>query len=527
MIPNSLLIANRGEIAIRIIRAAAEMGIRTVAVFPDDDATSLHTRKADEARRLSGAGAGAYLDGEQIIALAKEAGCDAIHPGYGFLSENAGFARRCAEAGITFVGPRAEMLELFGDKVQARALAARCGVPIMRGTSGSTSLDEARRFFSSLGDSASMMIKAVAGGGGRGMRAVSRAEEIENAYKRCQSEARASFGNGDVYVEQLMPRARHIEVQIIGDRAGNVSHLWERECSIQRRNQKIIEIAPSPGLAPAMRDRLTAAAVRMAKEVRYDNLGTFEFLVNSEASASDEAGFAFIEANPRLQVEHTVTEEVTGVDLVKLQIQLASGSTLAELGMLQAEIPKPRGFAMQVRINMESMRADGSAKPAGGTITAFEAPSGPRVRTDSFAYAGYTTSPNFDSLLAKLIVHSHSADFADLVTRTYRALSEFRIEGVPTNIGFLQSLLQHPEFIANRVYTRFVEDNIAALVSSAESGHRRLFFDRPTLAPRATSSSRADVARVPRSTRAIRLRCSITANRRAAHCRQSPRPRPS
>ena len=485
MTPNSLLIANRGEIAIRIIRAAAEMGIRTVAIFPDDDSTSLHTKKADEARRLNGVGAAAYLDGEQIIALAKEAGCDAIHPGYGFLSENAGFARRCVDAGITFIGPRAEILELFGDKVQARALAGRCGVPILRGTGGPTSLDEAREFFSSLGERASMMIKAVAGGGGRGMRAVSSANDIEEAYKRCQSEARASFGNGDVYVEQLMPRARHIEVQIIGDGSGNVSHLWERECSIQRRNQKIVEIAPSPGLAPAMRDRLTGAAVRMAKDVRYDNLGTFEFLVNADTSASDEAGFAFIEANPRLQVEHTVTEEVTGIDLVKLQIQLASGSSLAELGMQQADIPKPRGFAMQVRINMESMRADGTAKPAGGTITAFEAPSGPRVRTDSFAYAGYTTSPNFDSLLAKLITHSHSADFADVVTKTYRALCEFRIEGVPTNIGFLQSLLQHPEFIANRVYTRFVEDNIAALVGGAESGHRRLFFDRPAAAPRA------------------------------------------
>ncbi len=484
MIPNSLLIANRGEIAIRIIRAAAEMGIRTVAIFPDDDAASLHTRKADEARRLNGAGAAAYLDGEQIIALARDAGCDAIHPGYGFLSENAGFARRCASEGITFVGPRAEMLELFGDKVQARALAERCGIPILRGTSGATSLDEAQRFFSSLGDGASIMIKAVAGGGGRGMRAVSRVEEIEEAYKRCQSEARASFGNSDVYVEQLMPRARHIEVQIIGDGSGDVSHLWERECSIQRRNQKIVEIAPSPGLAPAMRDRLTAAAVRMAKEVRYDNLGTFEFLVNADTSAkTDEAGFAFIEANPRLQVEHTVTEEVTGIDLVALQIQLAGGRSLADLKMQQADIPKPRGFAMQVRINMESMRADGSAKPAGGTITAFEAPSGPRVRTDSFAYAGYTTSPSFDSLLAKLIAHSHSSDFADVVTKTYRALCEFRIEGVPTNIGFLQSLLQHPEFIANRVYTRFVEDNIAALV--AESGHRRLFFDRTAPAPRA------------------------------------------
>ncbi len=486
MIPSKLLIANRGEIAIRIIRAAAEMGIRTVAVFPDDDSTSLHTRKADEARRLSGAGAAAYLDGEQIIAIAKEAGCDAIHPGYGFLSENAGFARRCAEAGITFVGPRAEMLELFGDKVQARRLAERCGVPILRGSSGPVSLDEARRFFSSLGEGASMMIKAVAGGGGRGMRIVSHLEEIEKAYKRCQSEARASFGNGDVYVEQLMPRARHIEVQIIGDHQGNVSHLWERECSIQRRNQKIVEIAPSPGLEPELRDRLTAAAVRIAKEVRYDNLGTFEFIVNRDGSANkNEPGFAFIEANPRLQVEHTVTEEVTGIDLVKLQIQLAAGRSLAELGMQQADIPKPRGFAMQVRINMESMRADGSAKPAGGTITAFEAPSGPRVRIDSFAYAGYTTSPNFDSLLAKLIAHSHSADYADVVAKTYRALCEFRIEGVPTNIGFLQSILQHPEFIANRVYTRFVEDNIAALVDEAKSAHRRLFFERPAPAPAA------------------------------------------
>jgi acetyl/propionyl-CoA carboxylase alpha subunit len=355
----------------------------------------------------------------------------------------------------------------------------------MRGTAGATSLDQARVFFASLGQGASMMIKALAGGGGRGMRAVSRVEEIDEAYKRCQSEARASFGIGDVYVEQLMPRARHIEVQIIGDGSGNVSHLWERECSIQRRNQKIVEIAPSPGLEPAIRDRLTAAAVRMAKEVRYDNLGTFEFLVNAEASASDEARFAFIEANPRLQVEHTVTEEVTGIDLVRLQIQLAAGRTLAELEMQQADIPKPRGFAMQVRINMESMRADGTAKPGGGTITAFEAPSGPRVRTDSFAYAGYTTSPNFDSLLAKLIAHSQSSDFADVVTKTYRALCEFRIEGVPTNIGFLQSLLQHPEFIANRVYTRFVEDNIAQLVGDAESGHRRLFFDRPSVAPRA------------------------------------------
>src|SRR5580658_7337527 len=405
MIPSSLLIANRGEIAIRIMRAAAEMGIRTVAVFPDDDSNSLHTRKADEARRLSGVGAAAYLDGEQIIALAKQAGCDAIHPGYGFLSENAAFARRCAAENITFVGPRAAILELFGDKVQARALAGRCGVPILRGTAGPTSLEQAREFFSSLGDGASMMIKAVAGGGGRGMRAISRIDEIDEAYKRCQSEARTSFGNSDVYVEQLMPRARHIEVQIIGDGTGAVSHLWERECSIQRRNQKIVEIAPSPTLPPAVRDRLTGAAVRVAKEVRYNSLGTFEFLVDATRGEGEPA-FAFIEANPRLQVEHTVTEEVTGIDIVKAQLLLASGATLAELHLTQKEIPAPRGFAIQARINMESMGADGTAKPSGGTLTAFEVPSGPGVRVDTFGYAGYVTNPNFDSLLAKLIAYS-------------------------------------------------------------------------------------------------------------------------
>ena len=414
----------------------------------------------------------------KLSKLEKRQDATAIHPGYGFLSEKADFARRCDEAGIMFVGPRPEILELFGDKVQARSLASRCGIPLLRGSVGPTSLDEASEFFSSLGDGASMMIKAVAGGGGRGMRIVHRAEEIAESYKRCQSEARAAFGNGDVYVEQLMPRARHIEVQIIGDKAGGVSHLWERECSIQRRNQKIVEVAPSPGLAPAFRDRLTAAAVRMASEVHYDNLGTFEFLVNAASAKNDEATFAFIEANPRLQVEHTVTEEVTGIDLVKLQVQLAAGRTLAELQMRQSEIPKPRGFAIQMRINMESMSADGSAKPTGGTLTAFDAPSGPGVRTDSFAYAGYTTSPNFDSLLAKVIAHSASTDFAAAVAKAYRALCEFRIEGVSTNVGFLQSLLRHPEFVANRIYTRFVEDNIGELVGPPKAGPSAPFLRR-------------------------------------------------
>ena len=400
MTPSNLLIANRGEIAIRIMRAAAELEMRTTAVYSDDDLHSLHTRKADHAIALKGAGAKAYLDGERIIAIAKEAGCDAIHPGYGFLSENASFARRCGEEGIAFVGPRAEILELFGDKVQARAIAARCGITVMPGTSGATSLEDAKSFFQSLGGGSSIMIKAVAGGGGRGMRIVHHLNELEEAYKRCQSEARASFGNGDVYVEQLMPRARHIEVQIIGDGSGAVSHLWERECSIQRRNQKIVEIAPSPTLPPQVRDRLTAAAVKLAKEVRYNSLGTFEFLVDATRGEGEPA-FAFIEANPRLQVEHTVTEEITGIDIVKTQLLLASGKTLAELHLTQQEIPEPRGFAIQVRINMESMGADGNTKPSGGTLTAFELPSGPGVRVDTFGYAGYTTNPNFDSLLGE------------------------------------------------------------------------------------------------------------------------------
>ena len=469
----SLLIANRGEIAIRIARAAAELGIRTVAIFSEDDAQSLHTQKTDEALPLQGRGAAAYLDIEQILALATQSGCDAIHPGYGFLSENAEFAKRCAEAAVTFVGPQVETLALFGDKGQARALAERCGVPVLPGTSGATSVDEAKAFLASLGAGGAVMIKALAGGGGRGMRAVSAVDDIEAAYARCQSEATAAFGNGDVYVEQLIPRARHIEVQVVGDGSGAVSQLGERECSIQRRNQKLVEIAPSPGLLPELRERLSTAAVRLAQAVQYASLGTFEFLVNAE-HGGDNATFAFIEANARLQVEHTVTEEVTGVDLVKAQLRLASGSSLADLGLTQARIPAPRGFAMQVRINMETMAPDGTPRPSGGTLSAFEVPSGPGLRTDTFGYVGYTTSPSFDSLLAKLIGSSPSSDFSDVVTRTYRALCEFKIEGVATNIPFLQSLLRHPAFVNNQIYTRFVEDHSAELVQADH--HQRFFF---------------------------------------------------
>ncbi|MPY92929.1 MAG: carbamoyl-phosphate synthase large subunit [Acidimicrobiia bacterium] len=482
MSPTSLLVANRGEIAVRILRGAAELGIRTVAVYSEDDVDSLHVRRADEARALAGRGAAAYLDGEQLLAVAEEAGCEAVHPGYGFLSENAAFAKRCAERGVTFVGPRAETLALFGDKVAARALASRCGVAVLRGTSQATSLEEAQEFLAGLGEGGAMMIKALAGGGGRGMRAVTGAAEVEEAYTRCRSEARASFGNDEVYAEQLIARARHIEIQVLGDGTGTVTHLGERECSLQRRHQKIVEVAPSPGLHPGLRARLAAAAVRMAAEVRYGSLGTFEFLVDADAAGTEDAGWAFIEANARLQVEHTVTEEVTGVDLVQAQLRLAGGRTLAELGLTQGVVPAPRGHAIQVRVNMETMQPDGTTRPAGGTLSAFEVPSGPGLRTDTFGYVGYRTSPAFDSLLAKLIGHSPSADFADAVARTYRALCEFKIEGVATNLGFLQSLLRHPDVAANRVYTRFVDDHVAELAAPDQPAHRRLFHEAPAAA---------------------------------------------
>ncbi len=480
----SLLIANRGEIAIRIIRGAAEMGLRTVAIHSEDDAESLHVRKADEARALTGVGAAAYLDIEQIIGVAKAAGCDAIHPGYGFLSENALFAARCAEEGITFVGPRAEILELFGDKVKARALAEHAGVPVLKGTGGPVDGESARAFLAALGAGGAVMLKAVAGGGGRGTRAVHTADEIADALARCQSEAQAAFGNGQVYAEQLVYPARHIEVQVIGDGSGAISHLWERECSIQRRYQKIVEVAPSPGLPGGLRQRLTAAAVRLAEAARYDNLGTFEFLVDANAADTDDAPFYFIEANPRLQVEHTVTEEVLSLDLVRIQLELAAGRSLAELGLLQASVPSPRGFAIQCRINMETLDAKGGVRPAGGTITAFEPPSGPGLRTDTFGYPGYKTSPRYDSLLAKVIVHTPSANFADAVAKSYRALCEFKVEGVGTNIRFLQNLMQRSEMRNGRVHTRFIEEQIAELAPAESDAHQRLYVDAaPAAAP--------------------------------------------
>src|SRR5882672_296857 len=461
-----LLIANRGEIAIRIARAASETGLESVAIYPADDALSLHVRAADESFEIPGRGARAYLDIEAVVSAANAAGCDALHPGYGFLSENSALARRCAEEGIVFVGPSPEALDLFGDKGQAKALARKCGVPIVAGTSGPTSLEEAKAFFASLGTGGAVMIKAIAGGGGRGMRIVDDAARLEESYARCQSEAKAAFGSDGVYVERLIRNARHIEVQIIGDHHGAISHLWERECSIQRRNQKLIEVAPSPSLNDGLRARIIQAAKELAAAANYDNLGTFEFLVDGDAK-DDGSAFAFIEANPRLQVEHTVTEEVLGVDLVQAQLAIADGATLGSLGLAQAYIPRPRGYAMQLRVNMEVMDEQGTTKPTGGTLGLFDLPAGPGVRVDTFGRSGYKTSAAFDSLLAKVIVHSTGANWSDVVQKAARTLREFRIGGVATNIPFLAAILAHPDFIANRINTGFIDAHVAALVHAA------------------------------------------------------------
>jgi len=473
-----LLIANRGEIAIRIARTAAALGIATVAVHAEDDAASLHTRRTDEARAMKGRGVAAYLDSAGLIAVARETGCDAVNPGYGFLAENAAFARACEAAGLVFVGPSPDSLDLFGDKAAARAFAERAGVPLVPGSAGATDLAAAQAFMAGLGEGAAIMVKAIAGGGGRGMRPVHALADLPAAFERCRAEALAAFGNGELYVERLFPRVRHIEVQVLGDGTGAVAHLWERECSVQRQRQKLIEIAPAPGLAPAVRARLLEAAVALASAAKYRNAGTFEFLV--DASGTDE--IAFIEANARLQVEHTVTEEVTGVDLVEAQLRIAAGATLADLQLTQAHIPAPRGISMQLRVNLETMTADGNARPAGGVLSAYDPPSGAGVRVDGYGYAGYRTSPAFDSLLAKVIVTAPSGRLDDVAGRAGRALAEFRIAGAATNMPFLAALLRHPGLLSGQVHTRFVEEEIDGLLAASGAPQPRLYFE-PAAAP--------------------------------------------
>ncbi|MCC6387397.1 MAG: ATP-grasp domain-containing protein [Dehalococcoidia bacterium] len=458
-----ILIANRGEVAVRVIRTASEMGIETVAIYSQDDAASLHISLADVAVPLEGSGAAAYLDGAGIIELAREHSCQAIHPGWGFLSENAGFAELCGQAGITFIGPTPAVLATLGDKAHARLLAADCGVPILDGIDAAVSIDEARAFLRQRGPGGAMIIKAVAGGGGRGMRVVRDEAALESAYRRCQSEALNAFGNASVYVEELFPRARHVEVQVIGDGTGNVSHLWERDCSIQRSHQKVVEIAPSPGLHPAVRARLTSDAVRMASRLNYRGLGTFEFLVDADTAATDPgARYAFIEANARLQVEHTITEEVCGLDLVRAQVALAAGATLDQLGLRQESIAEPRGMAIQFRINSESIGPDGRIRPSTGALAAYRPPSGPGVRVDSHAYAGYAPSSSFDSLLGKVIVHSPGG-WPEAIERGRRALRELLVSGPATNASFLRNLLDHPRFAARDFHTTFVDEELESL----------------------------------------------------------------
>ena len=432
-----LLVANRGEIAVRIMATASVLGIETVAVYPADDAACGHVGRADAAVELPGTGAAAYLDVDAIIAAATGAGCDMLHPGYGFLSERPELAARCAAAGMRFAGPGPEALALFGDKAAARARARELGVPVLAGTGVDPSPGQVLALAREHG---AVMVKAVAGGGGRGLRPVTdeaglAEAQLADTMRRCASEAAAAFGDGRIYAERLLPRARHVEVQLIGDGTGAVAVLGDRDCSLQRRRQKLVEIAPA-AVSDAVRARLAGAAAALIGSAGYAGLATAEFLVQDDE-------IAFLEVNPRLQVEHTVTEQVTGLDLVELGLRVADGAVLADLGLggLDLEVA-PRGVAVQVRVNAETMRPDGTVLPGGGTLSRFQPPAGRGVRVDTAGYPGYTVSPHYDSLLAKVI--TTGGTLAEAARRAVRALAEFDIAGTPTNASLLQAVLQAP-----------------------------------------------------------------------------------
>ena len=425
-----LLVANRSEVAVRIMATAAVLGIETVAVYPADDAACGHVARADTAVELPGAGVAAYLDVDAVIAAAASAGCDTLHPGYGFLSERPELAARCAAAGLRFAGPDAEALALFGDKAATRARARELGVPVLAGTGIDPPREQVRGL---LREHGAVMVKAVAGGGGRGLRPVTREDDLAEAMRRCASEAASAFGDGRVYAEQLLTGARHVEVQLLGDGTGAVAVLGDRDCSLQRRRQKLIEIAPA-AIGSAVRARLAEAATALAASVAYRGLATAEFLVRGEE-------IAFLEVNPRLQVEHTVTEQVTGLDLVELGLRVADGATLETLAL--APDAGPRRVAVQARVNAEALQPDGTFLPGDGTLTRFAPPAGRGVRVDTAAYQGYPVSPRYDSLLAKVITEGGTLEEA--ARRAVRALAEFGIAGVPTNAGLLQALLRVPE----------------------------------------------------------------------------------
>ncbi|MBI3447760.1 MAG: acetyl-CoA carboxylase biotin carboxylase subunit [Acidobacteria bacterium] len=438
-----ILVANRGEIAVRVARACREMGIATVAVFSDADRDSLHVRYADEAYPIGPpAPAESYLRIDTLLEVARRSGAEAIHPGYGFLSENPNFAEACGKAGVIFIGPPARAMEMMGNKIEARRIMKAASVPITPGSAGAvTSAAEVRKIAGEIGYP--ILIKAAAGGGGRGMRVVRAAGEIESALTACRSEAEAAFGDSSVYVERYAEKVRHIEVQVLADAKGNTVHLGERECSIQRRHQKLIEESPSPAIDDSSRARLCEAAVRACEAIGYRSAGTVEFL------ADGEGGFSFMEVNARLQVEHPVTEMVTGIDLVKAQIRIAAGEALA---LRQDEI-RIRGASIECRLCAED--PDNHFLPSPGRIDRLRAPGGPGVRDDSGVYEGYVMPPHYDSLFAKLIVWGETRLAA--IERMRRALDEYVVEGIPTTLPFHRRVMSDARFVDGDLHTRFIE----------------------------------------------------------------------
>jgi acetyl/propionyl-CoA carboxylase alpha subunit len=469
----TLLIANRGEIALRIIRTATELGIRALAVYAEDDADSPHVHAADQAIALAGTGPEAYLDQAAVLAAAKDAGAEMIHPGYGFLSENAEFARACVTAGYTFVGPDADILDVVGNKSAARAAAAAAGVPVLPATEGPSSLQDVRAFFAA--QDGPIMVKALAGGGGRGIRKVDSADQIDAAYQQCAAEGKLGFADPAVFAEAVLDPARHIEVQVVAAAARHQTHalaLGDRDCSIQRRYQKLIEIAPAQGLSETLRRDLHLAAARLCARVGLRGLATVEFLVAAEK-------FVFLEVNPRIQVEHTITEETTGVDLVAIQLAIAGGVPYYELGLpagiasdgneVIGEPVARHGIAIQARVNLETFARDGSVLPAAGTLTAFSPPTGPGVRVDTYGRPGLVLSPRYDSLLAKVIIHVRGPSLPAAVRKTRTALAEFSIDGVATNIGLLQELLSDSQIQSGLATTSFLDAKLPDFAVAALS----------------------------------------------------------
>ena len=437
-----VLVANRGEVATRIIRACKELGIKTVAIYSEADSNGIWVKKADEAYMLAGDPIKAYLNFFKIVDLAKHTKCDAIHPGYGFLSENADFAEYCESRGIIFIGPKPEHIRLFGDKITSKKAMMEVGVPVLPGTlEPITDLKEAKEFAREIGFP--VIIKAAYGGGGRGMRIVEKEEDFENLFVSATNEAKKFFGKGDVFIEKYVKNPRHIEIQVMADKYGNVIHLGERDCSIQRRHQKIIEIAPSPKLNSKVRKELYRVAVKSMFKLGYESVGTLEFLVD------EKDNFYFIEMNTRLQVEHTITETITGVDLVQRMIEIAEGQ---ELPFLQEEV-KFRGYAIEFRINAEDPAKNFAPSP--GKITSYYSPGGPGVRIDAAVYKDYIIPPYYDSMIAKLTVWALRWD--QTVNRAKRALEEFKVRGVPTNLPLLRQIVRDEDFMNGKFDTGYLD----------------------------------------------------------------------